>query len=227
MNSISSWQMALINSWQQVWFSLAGVLPKIFGAIVVFFVGLMAASWISKGLVKLFELIKLDVASQKAGIDNFFKKAGMQLTFSGLLATLVRWLVILVFFLAAVDLLGLGVVSEVLVGILGYLPNILAAALIVGAGYFVGGLVEGLVKGALASVDHDLAKPLAKIARWLIVVSAVFAAIDQLQIAQGLVSTFFQGLTYTLVLAIGLSVGLGAKDLISRILNDWYERVKK
>ena len=56
---------------------------------------------------------------------------------------------------------------------------------------------------------------------------AFFAAIDQLQIAQGLIATFYQGLTYTIVLAVGLSVGLGAKDLISRVLNEWYDKIHK
>ena len=31
----------------------------------------------------------------------------------------------------------------------------------------------------------------------------------------------------TIVLAVGLSVGLGAKDLVSKVLSDWYEKVKK
>ena len=79
----------------------------------------------------------------------------------------------------------------------------------------------------MVSVDHDIAKPTSRFARWIIMVVAVFAAIDQLQIAQGLIATFFQGLTYTIVLAIGLSVGLGAKDLIARVLNDWYDKIHK
>jgi uncharacterized membrane protein len=61
----------------------------------------------------------------------------------------------------------------------------------------------------------------------LIIVISLFAAIEQLQIARALVTTFFQGLTYTIVLVVGLSVGLGAKDLVSKILNDWYEKIKK
>ena len=227
MNEITSWQIALVNSWQQVWYSFAGVLPSVLGAILIFAIGLVIASWVRKGLIKAFEIGKLDVVSKKLGLDEIVKKGHMEFTLTTLIASLAKWLVILVFFLAAVNLLGLGVVSDVLVAILGYFPNILAAALIVGAGYFIANLVEGLVKGALASVDHEIAKPISKVAKWIILVSAVFAGIDQLQIAKGLVTTFFQGLTYTLVLAIGLSVGLGAKDLVSKILNDWYEKAKK
>ena len=227
MNEIFSWQIALINSWQQVWLSVAGALPNILGAIIIFAIGLVVASWVRKGLIKVFEISKLDVVSKKLGLDEVVKKGHMEFTLTTLIASLAKWMVILVFFLAAVNLLGLNAVSDVLVAILGYFPNILAAALIVGAGYFVANLVEGLVKGALASVDHEIAKPVSRVCKWIILVSSIFAAIDQLQIAKGLVATFFQGLTYTLVLAIGLSVGLGAKDLVSKILNDWYEKAKK
>ena len=123
--------------------------------------------------------------------------------------------------------MGLSAVSLVLANVIGYIPNVLAAALIFAAGYFVAGVVDSLVRGALVSVDHDLARPVGRLSRWVILVVAFFAAVDQLQIARGLISTFFQGLTYTVVLIVGLSVGLGAKDLVSKILTDWYEKIRK
>ena len=123
--------------------------------------------------------------------------------------------------------MGLSAVSEVLTRVLSYIPNILAASLIMGAGYFIAGLVENLVRGALSSVDHKLAKPVGKLARWFLLLVTFFAAVDQLQIARGFINTFFQGLTYTVVLVVGLSFGLGAKDLVSKILNDWYEKIRK
>jgi len=140
---------------------------------------------------------------------------------------LIFLLIVFVFFLAAIDVLGLSSVSKILTDVLGYIPNIVAAALIFGVGYFVAGIVDGVVRGALASVDHDVAKPVGRAARWLLIVISFFAAVDQLQIARGLISTFFQGLTYTIVLVVGLSVGLGAKDLVSKVLNDWYEKIRK
>ena len=83
-----------------------------------------------------------------------------------------------------------------------------------------------MVRGAFVSVDHEIAKPVSKVTRWVIIVISFFAAVEQLQIAQGLIRTFFQGLTYTIVLTVGLSIGLGSKDFIAKILDDWYEKVK-
>ncbi len=227
MEALSTWQIALISSWGEVWISFLGVLPSIFGAIVVFVVGLILAFWAKRLVVELLGALQVGKLTKSAGIDQYLSKADIGLTFVELLGRVVEWLIILIFFLAVVDILGLSVVSQVLVNVLGYIPNVIAAALIFAAGYIVAGVVDGLVRGALASVDHDIAKPIGRLARWVILLVAFFAAVDQLRIAQGLIATFFQGLTYTVVLVVGLGVGLGAKDLIARILNDWYDKIHK
>jgi len=227
VNGLATWQSALIASWQEVWLSFLGILPSILGAIVIFAIGLIIAYWAKKLVIESLKLIQTDKLIKSAGIDKYLAKAEIKYTFIELLGTIVEGLIILVFFLAVVDILGLSVVSQVLVSVLAFLPNVLAAVLIFAVGYIVAGVVDGLVRGALASVDHAIAKPLGKFARWLILIIAFFAAVSELQIAQGLIATFYQGLTYTLVLAVGLSVGLGAKDVVAKILDDWYEKLKK
>lgn len=227
MNAFSSWQTALLISWGEVWTSFVKLLPSLLGAIVVFAIGLILAYWVKKLIISGLKIIRLEELSGMVGVDKYLSKADIRLTFVELLGTIVEWIIVLVFFLAVVDILGLSAVSMVLAQVIGYIPNVLAAALIFAAGYFVARLVDTLVRGALVSVDHDLARPVGKLARWVILVVAFFAAIDQLQIARGLISTFFQGLTYTVVLIVGLSVGLGAKDLVSKILTDWYEKIRK
>jgi hypothetical protein len=188
---------------------------------------LVLAYWAKRLVVQLLNTLSLERVSKSLGIEKFLKKADVKLSLTELIGAVVNWLIIFVFFLAAVDILGLSSVSQILTDVLGYIPNVVAAALIFGVGYFVAGIVDGVVRGALASVDHDVAKPVGKVARWLLIVISFFAAVDQLQIARGLISTFFQGLTYTIVLVVGLSVGLGAKDLVSKVLNDWYEKIRK
>ncbi len=227
MNSVVTWQSALVSSWAQVWSSFLGLVPQILGAILIFAVGLILAYWAKRLVTEVLKVVRLETVSKALGIDEFLKKADIKVDFVGIVGLVVEWLIILIFFLAVVDILGLSAVSQVLANVLSYIPNIFAAALIFGAGYFVAGIVENLVRGALASVDHDAAKPVAKLTRWVVLIVIFFAAIDQLQIARGLIATFFQGLTYTIVLVVGLSLGLGSKDLVAKILNDWYEKVKK
>lgn len=227
MTLFQAWQEALLASWAQVWSSFMSFLPSFVGAVIVFVVGLFVASWGRRLIEELLKAIRLEDLAASSGFAGWLKKADIRLTATELVGTLVRWVLLLIFFVAAVDILGLTVVSTVLTGVLGYVPNVLAAALVFGAGVLVANLVDGLVRGALATIDHEAARPVGRLARWVVMVVAFFAAVDQLRIAQTLVDTFFQGLTWTLVLVFGLSIGLGAKDLVAKLLDDWYKRLHK
>lgn len=227
MNSVSSWQGSLATSWAQVWSSFFSLLPQVIGALIIFVAGFYVAGWLKNIVVRFLKMLKFDSLSEKLGVEKMLKKAQLEFSLTESVGLIVQWLIVLIFFLAVSDILGLGVVSQVLMRILSYIPNVIAAALIFGAGYFVAGLVENGVRGAFLSVDSKVAKPVSKFARGLFLLISFFAALDQLQIAQGLIVTFYQGLTYTVVLIVGLSVGLGSKDLVAKILDDWYKKVSK
>lgn len=222
-----SWQTALLVSWTQVSTTLLSFVPSLLGAIVVFVVGMLISAWGKRLVEELLRAIRLEELSARAGFTGFLRRADLRLTAVELLGEIVRWILLLVFFVAAVDILGLRVVSGVLGQVLTYIPNVLAAALILGAGFLIANLVNGLVRGAFATVDHEAARPVGRLARWVVLIVAFFAAVGQLNVAPRLVDTFFQGLTWTFVLAIGLSVGLGGKDLVARLLDDWYKRLHK
>jgi len=217
---------ALLSSWNEVWLPVFAVLPKIIGAIILFSFGLILSGWVKKLIVKSLSMVKFEKLTKVAGLEGYLKKINSELTFTEVLGVFAEWVLVLVFLLASTEVLGLSVVSSVAAQMLAYVPNILAAALIFAVSFYIAKLVGGLIKSVVAGIDHKIARPAGNLARYLILLIGFFAAIDQLQIAQSLVSTFFQGLTYTLVLIIGLSVGLGAKDLVGKILSDWYERVK-
>ncbi|MEK7063930.1 MAG: hypothetical protein AAB939_00420, partial [Patescibacteria group bacterium] len=136
-------------------------------------------------------------------------------------------IVILIFAVAAINLLGLNTVTQVLNGLLSYIPNILAAVFILGAGVVLAGFLEKVVKGSLGSLDLKLSRLMAKATSYLIVVFATLAAISQLGIAKNFIDTLFVGFVGMLALALGLSLGLGSKDLVKSILEDWYRNFKK
>ena len=216
-----------MTAWSEVWLSFLTILPRILGGIVVFSIGLVLAYWVKRLIIEFLRLVKLEKLTGAAGVEKYLEKAEIKFGFNELIGTIFEWIIVLIFFMAVADILGLPVVSQVVASVLGYIPNIVAAALILGAGFVLGGLVDGLVRGALVSVDTSAAKSVGKLSRYVVILVAFFAGLDQLKIAQGLIITFYQGLTYTLVLVIGLSVGLGAKDVVSKILTDWYSKISK
>lgn len=227
MPLLQVWQEAILLSWNQVSSSFLSFLPSFVGAVVIFVLGILVAAWGRRLIEEILKAVRLEDLSRSSGLDAYLKKADINLSATELTGAVVKWLLLLVFFIAAAEILGLAIVSTTLTSLLGYVPNVFAAALIIGAGAVIANLADGLVRGAFASVDHQAARPVGKLARWVVVFVAFFAAVDQLKIAPALVETFFQGLTWTLVLVIGLSIGLGSKDIVTKVLDDWYKRLHK
>ncbi|MFZ5365977.1 MAG: mechanosensitive ion channel family protein [Patescibacteria group bacterium] len=227
MNFLAIWQQALIVAWNSISTSFLSFLPTFVGALVVFIIGLLISSWARRIIEGILKLVQFQEVTEKIGAEAFLKKAEIKLSSTEIIGAFVKWFVILVFFIAAVDILGLTTVSVMLTRLLSYIPNVLAAALIFAVGYFIANLVDGIIRGILATVDHEAARLVGRLARWVILLIAFFTAVSELRIAQGLVETFFTGLTWTIVLAVGLSIGFGAKDLVAKILEDWYDKLKK
>ncbi len=227
MNVLSIWQQSILTAWTGFFTKALLFLPVFLGAILVFVVGMYMAHWLQKGIEHFLKAIKFTKLTSESGLDKFLKKADLDLDTVGLISQAVRWFVILVFFTASTNILGLTAISGVVNSLLGLIPKIVTATLIIAVGVFVANLTEGLVKGALASVDHQHSKSLAHLARWIVLFVSVLAAINELEVAQNLVTIFFQGLTWTITLSVGLALGLGGKEVVSRILSDWYDKFKK
>jgi hypothetical protein len=225
--STVTFQDAVTTASAEVMASVLGVLPTILGAVLVFAVGLIIAGWLKTLVMKLLEALSLSKLLGSTGVKRFLDKADVKSSIENVVGEVVRWLVILVFFIATVNLLGLVTVSGFLNSILGYIPSVLSAALVLAAGVLVAGWVESLVKGAVGSVNLGTGRLLGKISSYTIVVFTVLAAISELGIAAQFINTLFIGFIAMLSLGLGLAFGLGAKDLVGEILSDWHKQLKR
>lgn len=226
-NLLFSIQSAVINSITSILTSLISYVPTILGAFVVFVFGLVLANWLKVLVIKLLNLLKLSEVLGSDSIKKFLSNAQISEKIESVIGDIVRYLVILVFFVASINLLGLNTVTQVLNGLLSYLPNIFASILILFAGVLLAGFLEKLVKGSLGGIDLKLSRLMGKFTSYLVVVFAALAAISQLGIAKSFVDTIFMGFIAMLTIALGLSLGLGSKDLVKSILEDWYKEFKK
>lgn len=222
-----NWQEAFLLALSDTLINVLSYIPTILAALFVFLIGLILAKWGKALTVKILKLIRLSTLVKKSGFQPFLKKAEVKVKVEDILGGVVKWLIILVFFIATVNLLGLSTVSVVLNSVLAYIPRVISAILVLTVGVLLAGLVEGVVKGALGQVDVKASRLFAKIASYLIVIFASLAAINELQIAQALINSLFVGFVAMLALGVGLAIGLGAKDLVSRVLNEWYDGFTK
>jgi len=155
------------------------------------------------------------------------KKAEIKIRAEEFFGLVVYWLVVIIFSIATLNILGLAAVSQVLTSFLAYVPRVISAVIIFAAGFLLANFVSSVVKGGVAQIDREVSRIAAKFTRYLLVGIAILVAINELGIAQSFINTLLIGFVATLALGFGLSFGLGGKDLVRKLLEDWYKRFKK
>jgi hypothetical protein len=204
-----------------LWGNVAGFLPRLVAAIVVFLVGWLIAVLIGKFVWHVIRIIKLDQALESVGFKKFWERSGYKLDSPAFFYELVKWFFVIVFLMAATNILGLTQVSEFLSSVVLYLPNVFAAAFVLLIGVLVARLVEGLVRSWVKAAQLASANFLGLISRWAVLVFSLLIALSQLGVADQIIQIVVTGLVAAGAIAIGLAFGLGGKshaeDLIGKL----------
>lgn len=219
MSNIYTWADVLKASFADVWFGVANFIPNFIAAIVLFLVGWLIAVILGRLVAQVVKTIKLDTALRAAGFDKVVERGGFSLNSGEFIGALVKWFFVVVSLVAALDIIGLKVVTSYLSAIvLTYLPNVIVAALILLVSIVIAQAIKRLVISATNAAGLSSANALGQIAKWAILIFAIMAALDQLQILGNFIQPLFTGIIAAISLALGLSFGLGGRDAASRYI---------
>jgi len=206
-------------SFRSLWYETLNFLPEIILALVVLIVGWVIAGSLKSVVERIFKTLKVNEALDAAGVDTLTQKAGYKLNAGQFVGALVKWFVIIVFFIAALDILNLDQVTvffrEV---VLGYLPKVIVAVLILLVSMVVANIASASVTAGARAAGFSASDMLGSVARYAIILFAILAALSQLEIAPELVQTLFMGIVFAASLAFGLAFGLGGRDAAAKYI---------
>ncbi|EKD80591.1 MAG: hypothetical protein ACD_40C00052G0005 [uncultured bacterium] len=225
--NFSLWQQALSNVWSTTIGTTLSFLPNLLGAVLVAIAGIIIGNWVRTILIRTLQMVRFENLIKDTKFKAFLVKAELTQKLEEVIGSIFKWLIVLTFFIAATNIVGLGAVSAVLSGVLSYIPNVLSAVIVLALGILLAGLVESLVKGALASVDLKTSRLMGKVASYSVITIATLAAFSELKIAESFINILFIGFVAMLTLGFGLAIGLGAKEVVGQALTDWYKDLKK
>jgi len=213
MNSFSVSVDLLSASFQEVLGGVIAFIPSFIIAVIIVLIGWLIGGVLAKVVSQLIKALKIDSALASAGLDAVVKRSGFKLNSGKFLGELVKWFVIVVFLVAAFDVLGLSQVNDFLRGVvIGYLPQVIAAVLILLIAAVVSEAMRKVVIASAKAADLHSVNLLGSVTKWSIWIFAILAALFQLGIAATFIQTLFTGAVVALALALGLAFGLGGKD---------------
>ena len=216
---LNTWGQVLTVSFQNLWIGVVNFVPNLVIALVILTLGWLIGALLGRAVWQVFKSLKIDDALRRAGFESFLRRGGLDLDSGAFIGALVKWFVIIVFLVAAFDVLGLTQVNLFLQEVvLGYLPRVIAAALVLLVGGVVGDVAGRVVVTAAKTAGAESAHFAGAIAKWAVWVFAILVALSQLGIAAAFSQTLFTGVVIAISLALGLSFGLGGQEAAGRFI---------
>ena len=214
----------LLNAFASLGNSVLAAMPKVAVGVLLVILGLVAARVIEVVLRTILTRVRFDKLVEKAGIDKALQRIGLRQQLNLFLPKLVYFLVLFLLAKTASDALGLVAISNAIGAFFAYLPNIIAALLLLILGTTVGQFAGQMVTQAAESAGIDSAATLGKLVSTLIVFIVAMMAIGQLKIDTEMVrivTSFFLGAG---ALAFGLAFGTGTREIVRNIVIGFYIR---
>ncbi len=198
------------------------VIPALAGALLILVTGSFLARQVQRWADDTLKRLDFNKVAHAGGLDEVVERTGSRLDPVRALAKLIFWLVMLVVILLASTALGLESINEMFGMMLGFIPTLIAAIVIVILGMIVGEFVRGLILASAGSVAG--VPTLAKLAKGAVLMIAVFMALQQVGVAEEIVTSAFTLILGAVALAVGLAFGLGNRELAGEITRRWYEQ---
>lgn len=206
---------SLLNSWYQV----AAFTPRLVAALLLLSVGWLlarAAEWV---VVQVMRRIRIQEAAEHAGLDDFLLRGGVRFTLVTLVGRTVYWGILLMFSLAMFNVLGLTMGADLMARVVDYVPNVVAALIVLAFGALGAKFVRGIVEAYLNNIGVKEAANLGVLVHGALLAFVAILALEQLRIDAGLLRSAFQLAFGGLCLGLALAFGLGGKSWAESILD--------
>ena len=216
----------IMESLNKVLGSFLAVIPGLVGAIVLLVIGVIIAKIVSKVIKKILETIQIDRLGEKLNEIDMVRNANVKIKISAILSAVVYYILILIFAMAATDVLGMPVVASLMSDIVNYIPKAVTALVVLIIGLLVAEALKKILLSSLQSLAVPSAKIIANIFFYFIFVNVLLIALKQAGISTGFLEQNLTTIVAGVVGAFALGYGLASKEIMSSFLASFTNKNK-
>ena len=200
---------------RQILDQLLGYIPKLFVAILILALGFFIAKFVASLLKNILDGFNVNsIFKNNAGVQAF--------DFSKILSQIVQYVLMVVFFVEAMNVLDLEVLRNIGSAVIAYLPQVISAAIILIGAYFLAQFAERKIVEL-----NPNNRFLGMLVKSLIIVISVFMTLSQLGFARNIVEYAFIIVFAGVAVAFALAFGIGGKAFAKNCLEKLEEKINR
>ena len=224
ITTVEGLKSTLVGTLADLGTQLAGFVPKLLGTLAILLIGWGIARAAQMVTAKILVRMKLDQAADYLGLSEILANAGIKRPASGVVSRLLFWLLILAFVLPATEILGLTSVTVTIDRLIAYLPNVIAATLVLLLGLLLARFIGNVVGSGAAVSEVPYSRQLGQAARVVMIVMVSIVAIEQLGIKTSIFQWLLIASSTAVVFAMAAAFAIGSKEVVGSILAGYYLR---
>jgi len=224
---VQDWGLVTLQALQNAWQGFLSFVPILIGAIIIFVIGWFISVGVGRLVAEILTRIKFNKIFEKAGWKGALEKAELKVNPSEFIGAICKWILIIVFLLAAVEILGFVQFAIFLKSVLSWLPNLIVAVAIFVVAVIVADILEKIVRVTVEKIEIKYVNFLGTSVKWAIYVFAALTILLQLGVAPTIINTIVVGFVGMITLALGLAFGLGGKEAAAKIIEDLKEKISE
>lgn len=193
-------------------------------AILVLIIGWLITKLVVFVLEKALRVSKIESLSDKLNDAEIFGKPTVKLNFITIITSFVKWILLLVFFIIAADVMQWKIISVEISNLLRYLPRLFSAIVLFMVGIYIANFVKKAIYGLFQSIGLSGSKIISSLVFYGIGIIITITSLNQAGIDTSIITNNVTIVLGAFLLTFAIAFGLGSKDVVRRLLLSFYTR---
>ncbi|GAA4241094.1 hypothetical protein KO504_03010 [Winogradskyella psychrotolerans] len=224
MEKMTEFKDIATQSLTTMWLEITKIFPNIIGALIVLIIGWIVTKLIVKLIKKVLKLAKVNKLDDKLNEIEILEGKKLNFDTVKIVSSFVKWLMYIVLLITASDIMGLEIISNQVSALLAYLPQLFAALVIFILGLLFANFVKNGLKSLFESMDLSGGKMISNVVFFLLLTFISITALNQAGIDTYIITNNINMIIAAFLIAFAIAVGLGARDVVGKLLNTFYAR---
>lgn len=224
MEKVSEFSDVAMKSLTNIWLEVTEIFPNIIGALIVLIIGWIITKLVVKLIKKILKVAKANKLDDKLNEIEIIEGKKLNFDTIKVVSKIVKYLMYIVIFVTASEIMGLEIITEQISDLLSYLPQLFAALVIFILGLLFANFVKNGLKSLFESMDLSGGKMISQVVFFLILTFISITALNQAGINTEIITNNINMIIAAFLLAFAIAFGFGAREVVGKLLRTFYAR---
>ena len=224
MEKVTDFKNSAMQSLSSMWPEVSAFLVKALAALAILIIGWIVTKLVVKAVRKVLKLAKANKLDDRLNDIEIIEGKKLNFDTIKIVSKFVKWVMYIILVIMMSDVLGLEIISNQISELLSYLPQLFAALIIFTLGLLFANFVKNGLKSFFESMDLSGGKMISHIVFFLLLIFISITALNQAGIDTTIIISNITMILGAFLLAFTIAFGLGAKNVMSKLMHTFYAR---